>query len=537
MLLITFLAVITTLFAGWRAWRRLRYFLHVFQLEGYKPPAFREWVLHRRDMVLLRLSHKLALVELVLFSAGSYAVSPYWIAAAALPVWAITFASSRLYRRDREKKPLKYTNRMRRLAAAASVTAAAPAVIGLIAWVRGDFVVWYLLGLLLTDLLAPLWVLIAAFLMQPVEASIQEGFKRQARRRLRARPDLTLVSITGSYGKTSTKFIVEAVLSQRFNVLATPSSYNTPMGLCLVINEMLRPEHQVLVLEMGIRHPGDMDELCAIARPDVGVVTSVGVAHLESMGSMEAIAREKGRMLDHLKEGGITVLNADDERVAAMAERARGRVWRVSVRDHPGADVTASDVRYGREGATFLVRDETGDERRFRTRLLGEHNVTNILLAVAVGRAMGLRLRQMVYAVDRLEPVEHRLQLRNEGPVTVIDDAFNANPVGARNAVRILGQFDAGRRIIVTPGMIELGERQWEENRILGEHIAEHVDLAVLVGSEQTAPIQEGLRAKDFPDEKLKIVDSLWDAQAFLKTYLREGDVILYENDLPDQYG
>jgi UDP-N-acetylmuramoyl-tripeptide--D-alanyl-D-alanine ligase len=539
MLLVSFLAVITALFAGWRAWRRLAFFLHVFQLEGYKPPEFRRWVAEHAGTVFVRLSHKLALIELVLITAGVLALSPYWTAVVALPLWAITFASSRLYRREREKKPLKYTNRMMRLLGAAGALAAAPVVAGLLAWILGDLtgVLWFLSGFFLADFLAPMWVLLAELLMRPVETSVQEGFKREARRRLRRRRDLQVVSITGSYGKTSTKFVVREILAQRYNVLATPSSYNTPMGLCLVVNEMLRAEHQVLVLEMGIRHPGDMDELCEIVRPHVGVVTSVGIAHLESMGSIDEIAKEKAKMIESLTEDGIAVLNADDERVAAMGARAPGRVWLVSARDHPAADLTASDIQYGRDGARFLVRDDTGEERRFRTRLLGEHNVTNILLAIAVGRAMDLRLRQMVYAVERLEPIEHRLQLREDGPITIIDDAFNSNPVGARNAVQILGRFDAGRRVIVTPGMIELGERQWEENRIFGEHIAEHVDLAVLVGSKQTAPIQEGLRAKQFPESSLKIVDSLWDAQSFLKTYLREGDVVLYENDLPDQFG
>src|SRR5690606_32625406 len=143
------------------------------------------------------------------------------------------------------------------------------------------------------------------------------------------------------------------------------------------------------------------------------------------------------------------------------------------------------------------------------TKLLGEHNVLNILLGVAVGRALGLRLRQIAYAVERVQPVEHRLALRKEGAVTVIDDAFNSNPVGARNAVEILGQFNGGRRIIVTPGMVELGERQWEENRAFGEHIARNVDLAVLVGEAQTRPIQEGLQAQGFPPDRLKVVPSL----------------------------
>jgi UDP-N-acetylmuramoyl-tripeptide--D-alanyl-D-alanine ligase len=309
------------------------------------------------------------------------------------------------------------------------------------------------------------------------------------------------------------------------------------MGICLVVNEKLKPDHQVLVLEMGMRYRGDIEELCAIAPPDIGVVTTVGPAHLETMGSIENIAREKGDLIAHMRSGGPAILNIDNDHVAAMAERATGTVWRVSVQNHPDADITAHNIRYDASGASFAVRDDTGTEATFETQLLGEHNVLNILLAVAVGRAMGLRLRQMAHAVRRVEPVEHRLALRTDGPVTVIDDAFNSNPVGARNAVDILSQFDAERRVIVTPGMVELGEKQDEENRRLGEYIARQgVDLAVLVGDEQTAAIREGLRTHQFPDERLRVFPTLFDAQDFLKSYLRPGDVVLYENDLPDQY-
>ncbi len=198
-----------------------------------------------------------------------------------------------------------------------------------------------------------------------------------------------------------------------------------------------------------------------------------------------------------------------------------------------GDSTHQENARRAREASSD---DDTGDEVAFKTKLLGKHNVLNILLAVAVGREMGLRLRQMAHAVARVEPVEHRLQLRRQGAVTIIDDAFNANPVGARNAVEILGQFDTGRRVVVTPGMIELGARQDEENRAFGTYIARHADLAVLVGPQQTRPIQEGLQAEHFPEEQTKIFASFFDAQDFLKSYLRPGDVVLYENDLPDQY-
>ncbi|PSQ78435.1 MAG: UDP-N-acetylmuramoyl-tripeptide--D-alanyl-D-alanine ligase [Bacteroidetes bacterium QH_7_62_13] len=509
---LTVLATIATLFAGWRATRRTRFFLHIFQLETYKFDRYARWLSDHVRSAVVRLSH----------------------------VVGAAFISSRRYRSTQEKKPLAFTARMTRLTVATGLVAILPLGLGAFyGWHTGDpsGVFWYLLGFLVTDLGAPLWVAVGAGLTHPIENIIQDGFKRQARTRLSNRPDLTIVGITGSYGKTSTKFILAELLRQKYNVYATPSSYNTPMGLCLAVNEDVKPEHQVLVLEYGIRYPGDIDELCDIARPDVSVVTTVGVAHLETMGSQDAIAQEKGKLVKYTTSDGPAVLNADDQRVDAMAARTDGPVWRISSTGDSVADITAHDVRYDTDGTSFVVRDDTGTEAAFEISLLGKHNVTNVLLAVAVGRSMGLRLRQMAHAANRLEPIEHRLQLRRRGDVTIIDDAFNSNPVGARNAVEILGQMNGARRVIVTPGMVEMGERQWTENKALGAHIAEHdIDLAVLVGDEQTEAIREGLTEAAYPEERIKVFSSLFEAQDFLKQHLQSGDVVLYENDLPDQY-
>ncbi len=538
--LLAVLATIATLFAGWRVLRRTRFFLHIFQLETYKFDRYGRWLRDHMGSAVVRLSHAVGAGLLGLAAVGFAFYDAAWVAAGLLPLWALAFISSRRYRSDQEKKPLAFTARMTRLAVATGLMAALPLVLGaLYGWMRGDpsGFFWYLLGFLVTDLGAPLWVAAGAGLTHPIETIIQEGFKRQARNRLRDRPDLTIVGITGSYGKTSTKFILAELLRQKYNVYATPSSYNTPMGLCLAVNEHLKPEHQVAVFEYGIRYPGDMDELCDIARPDVSVVTTIGVAHLETMGSKGAIQEEKGTLVEHTRADGPAILNADDERVDAMAGRTEGPVWRVSAGGDPASDITAHNVRYDTDGTSFVVRDDTGTEATFQTSLLGAHNVSNVLMAVAVGRSMGLRLRQMAHAAERLDPIEHRLQLRERGDVTIIDDAFNSNPVGARNAVEILGQMDEGRRVIVTPGMVEMGERQWTENKTLGSHIAEHeIDLAVLVGDEQTEAIQEGLTEAEYPEERVKVFSSLFEAQDFLKRYLQAGDVVLYENDLPDQY-
>jgi len=537
--LLSFLLIVASLFAGWRIARRTRFFLHVFQLETYKHDRFVAWLREHHADAVLRRSHAVGLVVLAAAAAGVLVLPTRGVIAGAFVLWALAFISSKRYRSQREKKPLVFTSRMTRLAAATALVVAC--TVGLGAWAAlatGTWTgaLWYLLGLWGADLGAPLWVTAGAGLMAPVEEAIQEGFKREARGRLAERPDLYVIGITGSYGKTSTKFVLAELLRQRFNVLATPSSYNTPMGLCLVVNEKLRPEHQVLVLEYGIRYPGDLQELVDIARPDASVVTTIGIAHLDTMGSKDAIAQEKGTLVEATAPGGPSILNLDDDRVAAMRDRASGRVWGVSLEGHPDADVAATDIRYDTSGARFTVTDDTGTSAEFRTRLLGRHNVLNICLAVAVGRSMGLRLRAMAHAIQRVEPIEHRLALRSDGDITVIDDAFNSNPIGARNAVEILSQMNGGRRIIVTPGMVELGKRQWGENKALGTHIAEHaIDLAVLVGPDQTEAIREGLAEADYPEAQTKVFPSLYDAQEFLNAYLEPGDIVLYENDLPDQ--
>lgn len=534
--------IIAVAFCTWRIGRRLQFFAHIFQLEAYQAANYLDWVRNRFGDVVLRVSHRLAVTWIVIVILVQISLDSF-LPTALIPgfylLWAMTFASSRRYRRDQPKKPLVLTFRMKRLLALSAglslalVVAGALPATGLSGWRAA---ILFLAGFLAADFFAPFTLYAASILLHPVETSIQNGFKRAARKKLSARPDLDIIAVTGSYGKTSVKFAVEEVLAHRFSVLATPNSYNTPMGICKVVNNDLSPAHQVLILEMGIRNPGDIEELCLIATPKIALVTSVGIAHLESMGSTEAIAHEKGALLQFTRSDGHAVLNADDEQVRAMATQFPGETWLVSCENHPDAHIRASEIHFGPEGSAFRASDESGASIQMHTRLVGRHNVTNILMAIAVGRIYGLRLRQIAQAVSRLTPVPHRLAVRREGTITVIDDAFNSNPVGARNAVEILGQLEARKRFIVTPGMIELGERQDEENRLLGRHIAKNVDVAILVGERRTYAIAEGLREADFPDQNIQVVQSLFEAKDFLNGALESGDAVLFENDLPDQF-
>ena len=263
-------------------------------------------------------------------------------------------------------------------------------------------------------------------------------------------------------------------------------------------------------------------------------MTNVGLAHLETFGSQEAIARTKSTLVRRLKPNGTAILNGDDELVSQMAE-LRDDISVIKVGLEHGS-ILGSDISYNHEGTRFSVTAD-GQTETFKTRLLGKHNVQNMLLAVGVAQHLGVRLKTMSLAAADIEPIEHRLELKKQGDLYVIDDAFNSNPVGAKNAVEILSQFDSGRRIIITPGMIELGELEAEKNFEFGQAIGQaNLDLVILVGDQRTQPIQRGIADTGFDSEKVKVVASLFEANDLARDFAKEGDVVLYENDLPDSY-
>ena len=360
--------------------------------------------------------------------------------------------------------------------------------------------------------LLPVWFALAALCAWPIEKGISEMYFQDAKRMLDSRPDLIKIGITGSYGKTSVKFILGTILQEKFQTLITPSSFNTPMGLTKVIRSSLLPSHQVFVAEMGARHVGDIRELCRLVHPTYGAITSIG-----------------------LPAGGCCFFVEDHGIERALYDRTEKEKWLVSLEPEVGADVWAESMETGPFGSRFLLCTK-GDRILCETRLLGRHNIQNILLAAAICLKLGMSLRQISRGITRLQPVEHRLQLiPKPGGVTIIDDAFNSNPHGASAALEVLRNFP-GRRIIITPGMVELGEQETVYNRNFGEEMAGSVDICVLVGPKHTSPIREGLISKGLPEENIHTVRSLQEAADVLGRMERSGDTVLFENDLPDNY-
>lgn len=500
----------------------LYYQLESYQIDGYFRTLGRNWLRALLPGVIVSVAGGLAAVLLLSQNFSDALIMTGFglmLAFAGIAWW--------VQRKLPSKKPLVFTARVKRLLVAfilCSLAFSAAIQVG----------TRMLPLLLLLPVFSMLLLAFAALVMLPIEVYINTLYLRDAMKRLDAMPELIRIGITGSYGKTSTKFMLETILRERYNVLVTPGSFNTSMGVTRVIREQLSPSHQVFIAEMGARHRGDIRLLCKLVKPRYGILTSVGPQHLETFRTQEAVCEEKFALARAIPKDGAMVFAADGGLNEALYHRAEQPKHLAGLRAE-GLGFTAKDIEVGPWGSRFTMMDDN-TEIRCETKLLGMHNISNLLVACTLARVLGMDLDAIARGVSKVRPVEHRLQLlQSAGGVTVIDDAFNANPVGAKAALDVLRGFP-GRRVIVTPGFVELGAEEAMHNRAFGEHIADCVDFAVLVGRRHTAPIAEGLLAKGFDKEKLHIVASLAESGAVLSTILQPGDVVLYENDLPDNY-
>ena len=379
------------------------------------------------------------------------------------------------------------------------------------------------------------WLLIypMALITSPVEAAVRNHYLNEAKQILADHKDLIKIGITGSYGKTSTKNIMQAMISEAYNSLMTPASYNTPMGITRTIREMLKPIHQVFICEMGADHVGDITELMEFVHPTVGVVTTIGPQHMATFGSQENITNEKMQMIELLPADGLGIMNYDNDLIRNY--KVKNNVKTVTYGIHSeDVDYRAVDIEYHRAGSRFTVVN--GEERiPIETRLLGEHNIQNILSAIACARYLGVSWKVIQRAARTMKQVEHRLEIKTINGRRFIDDAFNSNPSGSAMALEVLSTMPA-RRLIVTPGMIDLGKIQDETNREFGRKMKGKADTVVLVGKNQTQPIYEGLKEPGFDMDQVVVFDTVREALAFVYASTTPEDTILLENDLPDAF-
>ena len=520
-----------------------RKLIHYFQLESYQFPGYFRSLWRNMPQVLIPgiLLNILWLCGIWFFSKIYHSKnSALFVSCICLLLITSGFVIRWLFTGKQEKKPLKMTPRIKRLYAIdmilfTGILFCCSHVSQITSNAKGNlFISLFFLLYVSFPLLLPLWIAFGGLIAWPVEKCISELYFRDAQRILKKRPDLIKIGITGSWGKTSVKFILGTLLEEKYHTLVTPASFNTPMGVTKVIRTQLEPGHRVFVSEMGARHVGDIKEMCRLVNPTLGIITSVGPQHLDTFKTLERIKKTKYELIEALPENGIAFFSDDGDICRELYNITLKRKC-ISGLGSVGHDLWAEDIQTTDNGSRFLLCHGI-QKIACETSLLGELNIRNILLAASVCYELGLSDRQIANGIRKLQPVEHRLQLiSNPGGLSVIDDAFNSNIRGAEQALNVLKEFRK-RRIIVTPGMVELGDQEAKLNRHLGQLIAESCDIAILVGEKRSQPIFNGLLDKHFPEDQIHVVHTLGEAQTWLQQNVKSGDVVLFENDLPDNY-
>ena len=499
----------------------VRYDVHMFQHNSYREERYARWFKGGYKFGRAAIIAALAIV--------GFLSNPAFIG------FSVVFMDVIAWRelRTTYKKPIVYTMRVKRLFATAAIVSGGVIALSLI------FAPRFAMPIALATLALPVVMLVANILNKPLEAAISRWYYNDAKRRLRSMPNLTIIGITGSFGKTSTKHYLYRILSEKYNVLMTPGNFNTTLGVIRTVREHLKPHHQIFIVEMGAKQVGDIKEICDLVHPTIGIVTAVGEMHLETFHTQENILRTKFELIDALPADGLGVVNLDSEPIASRSMSHRCKVIGYAI-DNAQADYKAQDIDYSTADTSFAIKSDKALREGYTTRLAGRGNILNLLAAVAVADHLQLSEAMQKRAMRQIEQIEHRLSVkRTAGGVTIIDDAYNSNPTGAKMALEVLRNFrraEGGRRIVVTPGFVELGERQAELNHELGEVIASACDIAIVVNKVNREAISSGILKQGFSKENLIEADSFAEASARLATMPRAGDVVLYENDLPDSF-
>ena len=495
-------------------------FMHYFQLNSYK--AAEHLPFAARNLPLYALSA-------VYFGIGLLAIiMPPMIAAAFVTLLSLSYALSFKPASKRiTKKPLVLTARVKRMLI---TEAAIYVILGALAIA---FIPYRFLPIAVSAafVLTPWLCLAANIINAPIEQAVRDHYTKEAVSLLRSHPSLKTVAITGSYGKTGTKYYLTSILSEKYNVLMTPGSFNTPMGVVKTVREGLKPTTEVFVCEMGAKYVGDIAELCEIADPELGILTSIAPQHLETFGSIENIAKTKLELCRYIqKKGGETVVNLDSPLIKENLPEGV-----ISCGTDPDSDFRIENVYADRNGTSFTLTLTGGASVELTAPLLGAHNVTNVALASVIALRLGLSPDEIRRGAARIRSAPHRLELIRRGKDIIIDDAYNSNPKGSAAALDALSLFSE-HKILITPGMVELGDKSEHYNYLFGKNAAAVCDSIILVGEKQTEPIFRGVLDGGFDKTRLHVCQKVGDAIRLADTLTSDPKVILLENDLPDNY-
>lgn len=511
--------------------------VQVIQLSGYKVKGLFAWFKETKfafwgKLIMLAFlsSAALLMTNVLLSDFFKYKIMEY-IGLIFYLVFAIVFILNVFS--VQQKTPLKYTKRVWRFTAVNFII-----IFGLTLALVGFSEVnipYFKYGAVgITPALLPLIVILSHYICYPFEALNNKRFVKKAKKKLEAQPNLIKIGITGSYGKTSVKNILATILSSKYKVCETPFSYNTPLGLSKTILSSLSSDDEVFIAEMGAKNVGDIAELCDMVKPNIALITGIGNQHMATFASRENLIKTKSEITLGMADGGKLFVNIDSAGAEEIYNAAKCKKIKTSYAKGK-SQVFVTDETVDEKGSAFTLH--IGKETiKCQTSLLGAHNISNIILAVTVAKELGLSVKEIASGIEKLVPTSHRLAIvPSSNSLIVIDDAYNGSVEGTKAALDVLSKFK-GKKVVITPGLVELGNEQFNSNFEFGKDMARVADYVIINGITNYDSLSSGLIFGGFDESHILRSGSLAQAVTLLSKITDPGDVVLFENDLPDNY-
>ncbi|MBI2414652.1 UDP-N-acetylmuramoyl-tripeptide--D-alanyl-D-alanine ligase [candidate division WWE3 bacterium] len=455
-------------------------------------------------------------LQLNIFQLEEYSVSRF-----------ILWLKNNLYTRKlEEKKKLVWTHKARFIYRFA--------LFYFFSFVTIAYVIFGVIGLLLSllSITQPYLFLILGLLTRfPYEFVNRRHTKNQTNIKLKTFSKLKVIGITGSYGKTSVKEFLYTILKQEYNVLKTPESYNTLFGISKVVDLELDGSYDFFICEMGAYKIGEINELCEMVNPTYAILTGINEQHLERFGSIENTTKAKFELINSLPENGFGLVNIDNKIILNNYKKYAKKLIEYG---HNSSFNTVTNCITTLEGTKFDLM-LNGVTYQCSTHLIGNSNLTNLVAAATMAYNLGTPINQILHGISLLRSVPHRLELKvlQVQGITLIDDAYNSNPTGFHEALETLKLFTNHTKVLVTPGIVELGQSSEKIHHDIGEKADYICDFIFLVGNnDRTKALANGVKNKE-KIIMLKGISELWLEITKLKL---TNPVVLIENDLPDNY-
>ena len=381
--------------------------------------------------------------------------------------------------------------------------------------------------------ISPFFIVLSFYLLLPVEIYKKQQIIRNATKKLKILSNLKIISISGSYAKTSIKDMLYTLLWKDFYVVKTPKSYNTQLSIGRTIVSMLKKNTDIFLVEMDAYHKNELAKLSTFVNPMYSVITAIAPQHLGRFGSMEKLAAAQFEVAQNLPSGGLLFINSTDEWSMKLESNYTCKKIFFGLRSED--DYRASDIKQTKEGLTFTFYTPK-ENVKINLPLFGKHHVINFLAAAALANTLGIPLKTIQKRAGKILPTAHRQEIKKLGNLTLIDNSYNTNPKASKASLDTLREFPGKEKILLTPGLVELGSSASEENIHFAKGAARVCDYIIIVGQNAKNDLLIGLKEANFPKEQIVLVKSTKDGLKKAQEIAKEGSVLLLENDLPDQY-